>query len=54
MSEERDKQRLAALKAWETIRRKHREKRVEGAEKLTRFIAIEKIGRINHPETEQK
>ena len=50
LNEERRKHREAALKAWETIRRKHREKRVEGVEKLTNFIDVEKIGKITHPE----
>jgi len=50
MSEERRKHREAALKAWETIRRKQREKGSEGVEKLTKFIAVEKINEILHPE----
>ena len=54
LSEEREKRRQAALKAWETIRRKQREKRAEGVEKLTNFIDIEKIGKITHPEVTQE
>ena len=50
MSEVRKKHRLAALKAWETIRQKHKEQRVKSAEKLTRWIDVESIGKISHPE----
>ena len=50
MSKEREKRRLAVLKAWKTIRRKQREKRAKGVEKLTRFIDVKNIGKIIHPE----
>lgn len=50
MSNEKQKHRQAALKAWETIRRKHREQRTKGVEKLTRWISIDNIGKISHPE----
>ena len=50
LSDEKQKHRQAALKAWETIRRKHKEQRVKGVEKLTQWIDAEKIGKIPHPE----
>ncbi len=50
LSSERQKHRQAALKAWDTIRRKHKEQRVKGVEKLTQWIDAEKIGNIVHPE----
>ena len=50
MSSERKKRREAALKAWQTIRQRHREKRAKGVEKITNFIDVKKIGKIRHPE----
>jgi len=55
LSNKRQEHRRAALKAWDTMRRKHKEQRVEGAEKLTRWINVDRIGKIPHPEvTESK
>ena len=54
MREEHQKRRQAALKAWDTIRRKQREKREEGIKNLTNFIDIEKIGKLTHPEDTQE
>ena len=51
MSIKSKKQREAALKAWETIRKKHKQKRVEGVEKLTNWIPLDKINNIQHPES---
>lgn len=50
LSDEKQKHRQAALKAWETIRQKHKEQRVKGVEKLTQWIEVKKIGDITHPE----
>ncbi len=50
LAEQREKYRKAALKAWETIRRKHKEQRIKGVEKLTRWIEVENIDKITHPE----
>ena len=50
MSNEKQKHRQAALKAWETIRRKHREQRTKGVEKLTRWMSLDAMGKISHPE----
>lgn len=54
MSATREKHRRAALKAWDTIRKKHREERVKGAEKLTKWINSEEIGKITHPEISEE
>jgi len=50
LSNEKQKHRQAALKAWETIRRKHREQRTKGVEKLTRWMSLDAMGKISHPE----
>ena len=50
LSAEHRKRREAALKAWETIRKRHREERVKGATKLTNYIDLEAVRRIKHPE----
>jgi len=51
---ERQKRREAALKAWETIRRKQQEQRIKGVSKLDKFIEVEDIGQIEHPEASQR
>ena len=54
MLEKRKKNREAALKAWETIRQKHKEERIKGVEKITSFMTPKKIGEIKHPEEIEK
>lgn len=54
MVAEKQKHRQAALKAWETIRRRHKEQRAKDTEKLTQWITVDKIGKISHPEILQE
>jgi len=47
---DKKKHREAALKAWETIKKKKREKATRNSQKITQFIDPEKIHKIRHPE----
>lgn len=51
IAKDKKKHREAALKAWQTIKQKKREKAIRGTQKLTQFIKPEVIQRIKHPET---
>ena len=50
MLEKRRRRKEAALKAWVTIRAKHKKERIRGADKLTEYLTPEKVGSIQHPE----
>ena len=49
-TDEKTKHRKAAIKAWQTIRAKKRQKAATSSEKITKFINPEVIERIRHPE----
>jgi len=54
MMKKQQKQRVAALKAWATIRRKRREEAAKGTRLLEDFMTPERIGSISHPEIATK
>lgn len=51
MAADKSKHRKAALKAWDTIRKQRQEKAAKHTLKIDSFISVEKIGKIEHPET---
>jgi spore photoproduct lyase len=50
MSDQRKKNREAALKAWVTIRKNRREKAAKGVEKLDKWKTVKALPKIQHPE----
>lgn len=45
------RQRKAAFKAWKTMRRDSREKTVQSTSKIDRYLTLQQVGQIEHPDS---